>query len=203
MRSITFLLITAFCFTISIQIEFFKGLELFCLILSCSIAVFVLTFSRHKILEPHKIQIKWIYFAVTLGLIYGCFKFYSKYFIFSHVIGSSKEADVTTFIETVFFIVIVIPLLEEFFFRGILFDDLKRMLGSISAIIITSTFFILLHVKNFNTNPIHESIAIMLPGVFIYVYLKIKTNNFLVSALAHISHNATVFLILSIFQNYF
>ncbi|WP_406667375.1 lysostaphin resistance A-like protein [Gallaecimonas sp. GXIMD1310] len=196
MRSIAFILCVFLTFAISLQIPILKSRELLCLVLSCIIGAGVTSLSKYKILDFDKVTVKWIYNAFILGLLYGCIKFYAKYYILDHVMGSSKETDIKNFIETLTFIVIIIPLLEEFFFRGILFDDIKRMLGNKAAILLTSILFITLHIKNFSINPMHESVLLMLPGVFIYVHLKLKTNNFLVSYVAHLTHNLTVFLFL-------
>lgn len=198
MRSIAFVLSVIVSFVIFLQIPFLEENELLCLIFSCLIGGGVTTLSKYELINFNEVTIKWFRNAFILGLIYGCLKVYTKYFILNHVMGSSKETDIINFIQTLIFIVIIMPFLEEFFFRGILFDDIKRVLGNIGAILLTSILFILIHVKNFTINPMHESIALMLPGIFIYVYLKLKTNNFLVSYVAHLTHNLTVFLCLLI-----
>lgn len=198
MRSIAFILSVFVSFAICLQIPFLKGIELVSLVFSCVIGVLVTLLSRHKILDFSEVTSKWAGYAFIFGLIYGCFKFYTKYFILDHAIENSEFTDMKSFIETLILVILLMPLLEEFLFRGILFDDVKRALGNKVAILLTSSLFISLHLHNFTINSTYESVALMLPGVFIYVYLKLKTNNFLVSFIAHATHNLTAVLLLLI-----
>ncbi len=198
MRSITFVLTFLICFAVSIHTPYLKEVELLCFVLSFALGAVVISLSKHKILHFEKFTFRWLLVAFFLGLTYGIGKFITKYFLLDHAVGSSKNIDLIGFIETILFLVIMQPLLEEFLFRGIFFDDIKRFLGIRWAILLTSISFVFLHIKNFDINPVHESIFLMLPGTFIYTYLKLKTDNFLVSYTAHSTYNLTVILLLLI-----
>lgn len=91
---------------------------------------------------------------------------------------------------------IIGPILEEFLFRGIVFNKLKIFNNKKISIFLTSLIFSLVHGNIFNMIN-----AFILSYIAIYLYDKYKT--LLASIILHISVNTTVVLIINIIVSNF
>ena len=91
---------------------------------------------------------------------------------------------------------IIGPILEEYLFRGIIFNKLKIFNSEKTSIFLTSLIFSLVHANIFNMIN-----AFILSYISIYLYKKYKT--LLGSIILHISVNTTVVLIINIIVSNF
>lgn len=87
------------------------------------------------------------------------------------------------------------PVVEEVFYRGILFEVFlgkkNRVIGSIIAVLLTSLLFAFMHVSidEFSLNDLLANIPILMLGLSLAT-LRCKTNNILCSILVHIVINS-------------
>lgn len=84
--------------------------------------------------------------------------------------------------------VLIAPLFEEFFFRGVLFRTTQNAFGAIFAILITSVMFAFAH-----TNPV-QSIYSFAAGI-IFGIIRYKSKSLWSPTVAHISFNAANFFL--------
>ena len=86
------------------------------------------------------------------------------------------------------------PVVEEVFYRGILFEMLKgevnSMIGNIIAVILTSFIFAFMHVSlvDFSVTDMIANIPILMLGLMLTM-LRCKTDNILCSVIVHIGIN--------------
>ncbi len=120
-------------------------------------------------LHTSALQMLWlggmsIYWMRKRGIGYGYFRYSSRPYIlgilqvlsiliiFSMRFAGPPPKDVgyPFFMNAMYVVssIILWPVLEEIFYRGLLFEHLKRNLGVILAILITSIFFMVQHVPN-------------------------------------------------------
>lgn len=88
------------------------------------------------------------------------------------------------------------PILEEYLFRGIVFNKLKQFNSKKNSIFLASLIFSLLHVNIFNIIN-----AFILSYILIYLYD--KYNTLLAPIILHISVNTTVVLIINVIVSHF
>ena len=89
-----------------------------------------------------------------------------------------------------FLAIVVVPITEEFLFRGILLSTLRVRFGRIPAIVASSALFALLH-----------DASVMLPVFVIGVCLGVvyeRTQSLAVSGLVHVIHNGLQVLVLAL-----
>lgn len=96
-----------------------------------------------------------------------------------------KEKGMSFLIYTSLFAAIVGPVIEELFFRGFIYNALKRYAGTIASAIITAAIFSALH-----TN-IVGFLPIMILGLLL-AYLYEKTGTLVAPITVHIIHNFTM-----------
>ena len=92
---------------------------------------------------------------------------------------------------TMFFIVGIQPIAEEFFFRGFLFDKIEKFAGGSIAIVLTAFLFGLAHMSYGKIFPVIMPILI---GI-ILGYIVYRTKNLYSSIIAHVVFNITVLTI--------
>jgi membrane protease YdiL (CAAX protease family) len=92
---------------------------------------------------------------------------------------------------TMFFLVGIQPIAEEFFFRGFLFDKIEKFGGGIIAIVTTAFLFGLAHMSYGKLFPVIMPILI---GI-ILGYIVYRTKNLYSSIIAHVVFNITVLTI--------
>lgn len=201
MKTIIFL-VSSFLFIVtSYQIERNDTWDTLILLIAPIVGISVLKLCNIKIIEAQNVEVKWFKIACLLGVVYAFLKLFIKLTVFNHQLAT-YSVGLDKLIENIFMIIVFMPILEEFFFRGILFDDLKKIFGTTFTISITSVAFVALHIKNFSDDEVFGSVIAMLPGIIFYNYLKVKTNNFLLSYVAHVTHNIIVFsFVTTIFRN--
>ncbi|HCJ56333.1 MAG TPA: hypothetical protein DHV55_02310 [Clostridiaceae bacterium] len=117
--------------------------------------------------------------AVLLVFASFFYYFYSASSIES--IGERKLSLSLSFLWSIFVASVLGPLVEELFFRGILYNSYKKK-GFLLAIILSSTFFFLIH---FN----YRKITIFIIGVYLALLYEI-TQCFWIPVLVHGSYNA-------------
>ena len=159
----------------------------------------ITVFFKGSLFKYSELDQRLLALSLTLGILDAIFKLYSKIYIFEYDLDIDGLGPSTfNFIEKIIWFGLFWPLIEEFFFRGILFDDLKKWFGVITAVIGSSVLFLLVHIHNFESGKILESLLLMLPGVIIYTYLRLKNNNFINSFIVHATHNSLVVITLQI-----
>lgn len=197
MRTLTFLSITLIAiFTIISFVEYspHQQHKVLIAVLASLIGALSLLLFKEPIIQNKRIANEFFIYAFIAGLVYAIFKFISHVYVLDKPLESNRVLSIELFVIEMLLFCLFLPFLEEFIFRGILFDDLRKKFGALVAIIITSTLFLYLHIKGFNENYVKESLIIMTPGVALYVYFKLKTDNFLVSTIVHTTHNSFVLL---------
>jgi hypothetical protein len=190
MKSIVFFVCSLTLFVILKVTNLDIGHDIFAILISSLIIAIVMPIFRSSLREVKYVEKKILLQAFIAGLIYGAFKYSKLLFIGGEGFETSDLIDNWT--TTVLVICFLFPIIEEFIFRGILFDEIREKFGNKITIFITSVGFLYLHLSNFSEDSQVLSTLFMLPGVAIYVYFKIKTNNFFVSAIAHSTHNSVV-----------
>lgn len=197
MKTLVFLTTSFIFLIVAFIVEQNETWEVAAVLIAPIVGILALKLFKFEIIEGPKVELKWIKRAVLLGIIYAFLKLLLKLVAFEHQIEPSST-EFKKFLEHIFMAIVLMPLLEEFFFRGILFDDLKKMFGVAISVLVTSTAFIALHLHHFADGEVITSIIAMLPGIVIYNYLKIRTNNFLVSYAAHLTHNIIGFTFVAV-----
>lgn len=96
-----------------------------------------------------------------------------------------------------FVLVTVIPVAEEFFFRGFLLEKIESFAGQNIAIATTSILFGIAHM---GYGKLYPTVFPMVMGLLL-AYIVIKTKNLFASIFAHVSFNAVV-IILYFFGNF-
>lgn len=166
---------------------------------SCLVAIGLLSLFKGTLFKYTDLDRRLLALSLTLGILYAICKLYFNIYIFEIDLDIDDLGPSTfNLLEKIIFLGLFMPLLEEFFFRGILFDDLKKWLGVNSAVVGSSVLFLLVHIHKFESGMILKSLLLMLPGVIIYTYLRLKTNNFVNSFIVHATHNSLVVFTLEI-----
>ncbi len=86
------------------------------------------------------------------------------------------------------------PILEEYIFRGLVYNKLKKFNSKKTAIIITTILFALLHFE------LSQIIYTLLVGFYL-IYIYDKTNNIYLSILTHIIINTSTILLMPLIIN--
>lgn len=84
------------------------------------------------------------------------------------------------------------PLMEELFFRGMLYSALARRLGMATSIVITAFFFALLHASQL-ANSWSPLLLIFLVGV-VLTAIRARTGSVAASTVTHVAYNAALFV---------
>ena len=101
-----------------------------------------------------KITIKDKDFNILVILIFLCHYFLftrlssiAVYFIYSDVFKFEKIINILrgNLLNTFIYVVIIAPIFEEYFFRGVIYINLRRKLGVFFSIVITTILFALMH----------------------------------------------------------
>ena len=135
----------------------------------------------------YAIKISWVLLAVLIGIIY----WYLDHWLMSTIFNTNSEASIENWnqsnakyhVLSVFFsAVILAPLFEELFFRGLIFNCILQRFNFVSAITISSLLFTLIHWSW------PEFISLFFAGV-IYALMTHKSNSVMTAVIAHIVHN--------------
>lgn len=103
--------------------------------------------------------------VVLLSLVYNVFAYYVNNFTFQTSLFDSNGNILYVLLSTG----LIGPVIEELMFRGIIYNELKKRITSMAAILITTLFFALTH---FNIFQIIYALA--LGFILIFVYEKYK-----------------------------
>lgn len=100
-----------------------------------------------------------------------------------------KETNAPFLFYTSLFAAVLGPVIEELFFRGFMYNALKRRLGIVGAMVVTAAFFAALHAHAVGFLPI---LALGIALAYIYE----KTGTLVAPITVHVTHNlAMVFLV--------
>jgi membrane protease YdiL (CAAX protease family) len=102
---------------------------------------------------------------------------------------------------TAIFGITLAPLLEELFFRGMLYPTMRRLLGVVPAVLFTATMFTAIHGAQlgYAWAPL---LSIFVVGV-IFTVMREKTGSVAASFVMHVSYNLTLFVMLWIASDHF
>ena len=103
--------------------------------------------------------------AVLLSLVYNVFAYYVNNFTFQTSLFDSNGNILYVLLATG----LIGPVIEELMFRGIIYNELKKKIASMAAILITTLFFALTHFNIFQV-----IYALALGFILIFVYEKYK-----------------------------
>jgi membrane protease YdiL (CAAX protease family) len=100
-----------------------------------------------------------------------------------------------------FFGVLIAPVLEELFFRGMLFPTLRRGVGAVVAVVLTAAAFASIHGAQlgYAWGPI---LSIFVVGLALTI-VRERTDSVAASVLTHSGYNFTLFALLWIGSNHF
>ncbi len=96
---------------------------------------------------------------------------------------------------TSLFVVFIGPFVEELFFRGLLYTVLKKSIGGLQALLVSSLLFAFLHMNIMGFFPI-------LALAFLFTYLYEKTGSLWSSIFVHILHNGFILLLIFLWRFY-
>ncbi|MDP8216375.1 MAG: type II CAAX endopeptidase family protein [Candidatus Kaelpia imicola] len=96
---------------------------------------------------------------------------------------------------TSLFVILIGPFVEELFFRGLLYTVLKKSIGGLQALVISSLLFAFLHMNIIGFFPI-------LALAFLFVYLYEKTGSLWCSIFVHVLHNGFILLLIFLWRRY-
>lgn len=82
----------------------------------------------------------------------------------------------------------LVPMIEELFFRGLLYSALRRKKSMIFSMIISSLLFTLYHSHIIATLSIVDILGVFIPSM-IFAFIYEKNNNILIPFIAHASYN--------------
>lgn len=159
------------------------------------IIIFYKKYKNFQIKYNQKLEIKDILLLVLLGILLNCsynliMESINSLYQFTDAYNVTKINFITSIIATG----ILGPILEEFLFRGLVYNKLKLFNKKMTAIVLTSIIFALFH-QNF----IQVLYTFCLSFILIYVYEKYKTLK--APIIVHIASNIiNVFVCLLIFQ---
>lgn len=97
--------------------------------------------------------------------------------------------------------VLIAPLAEEVFFRGLAFPVLSRTMGRFSAIIVTGAAFSLMHRGQLAWA--WAPLLILFAVGIVLTAIRARTNSVAAGWIVHVSYNGTLFLMLFYFSNGF
>ena len=137
---------------------------------------------------------------VLASIVYGILLFLSMallgYFLGEEVVNQSQELgfafeDLSTLdlVLTGVLLIVLVPTVEEFLYRGVLFSSLRGVLPNWLAAVIVSGFFAFAHGQ---VNVGVDTFILSMVGC----YLVIKTNSLLPAVLLHAAKNAIAFVLL-------
>ena len=154
------------------------------------IPVFYKLFKKYKQETTFKINniILPIVLGITISLIYNITLFnLNNLFHFTNMFDESKLPILVQIISSG----IIGPILEELVFRGIVYNKLKEFNKPMTAIILASVIFALMHFNLIN--------AIYAFGVsFMFIYLYEKYKDLKMSIIMHMSLNITIILMFNL-----
>jgi membrane protease YdiL (CAAX protease family) len=109
--------------------------------------------------------------------------------------------DATTAYLMAFFGILIAPVLEELFFRGMLFPTLRRGLGTLIAVLLTAAAFASIHGAQlgYAWGPI---LSIFVVGL-VLTMVRARTDSVAASVLTHSGYNFTLFALLWIGSDHF
>ena len=128
--------------------------------------------------------LKYLLSGGTNSLILYCWSFILPQYVEQQI----NREYFTTYIEWIGYAIgslIVAPILEEFLFRGIIFQKLALTKGVVKALLISALAFTLLHFR-------YDVIPLFITGL-LYVILYLKTKQLAVPILCHFFYNLMVF----------
>ncbi len=135
--------------------------------------------------------------AITLGIAFAVIKIIALEQLFelsqesSTVFSKSQSHLIVLSITSL----ILVSFTEEIIFRGLLFEDIKKVAGTVIASVLTVILFVAVHYR------INDALIVYLSfnalGGIIYTLLRIKTDSVVAPILAHTSANIMVFIITS------
>ncbi len=128
----------------------------------------LLVFNYKKNYKDDKLNsiYKFIILGFSLSLIYNFFGFYLDKLLNTNLYGDFN------IIKTIIQTVILGPIIEEYLFRGIIYNGLKKNFNDKKSMIITSIVFAITH-----TNIIQMIYAFLLNIILVKVYEKYKNIN--------------------------
>lgn len=147
----------------------------------------------HENYKPLKKQlhsqdyVKIMLFSIFLSFVLNLF-FYLVNNIFPY---TNRYLDTSTKITTIITTGILVPILEEYIFRGMVYNELQKFNSKKTAIILTTLFFALMHME------LSQIIYAFIVGFYL-IRLYDKTGSIKVSICAHMLINLSTIILLPI-----
>ena len=151
----------------------------------------LLVFNYKKNYKDNKLNsiYKFIILGFSLSLIYNFFGFYLDKLLDTNLYGEFN------IIETIIQTVILGPIIEEYLFRGMIYNGLKKNFNDKKSMIITSIVFAITHI-----NIIQMIYAFLLNIILVKVYEKYKNINSCI-IIHSISNLTTTFITIFLVKN--
>ena len=145
--------------------------------------------SNIKKLEFNK-YLKIIVFSILLSIGLNII----MYLINSLIPITNRYDDIKALFYTIIPTGIIGPILEEYIFRGIIFNKLKTFNNSKKSIVLATIIFSIMHFE------LSQIIYTLVVGFYL-TYIYFKTNNITVPTIAHITINTTTIILLPLILN--
>jgi hypothetical protein len=128
--------------------------------------------------------------------------------VISHFLPIPKSLPIDKFFDTpataylmAFFGILLAPLLEEMFFRGLLYPLLRRLLGVLVAVLLTAALFAAIHGAQLG-NAWAPILSIFIVGLALTI-VRERTGSVAASFLTHAGYNTTLFVTLWFASDHF
>ncbi|MEL6983835.1 MAG: type II CAAX endopeptidase family protein [Actinomycetota bacterium] len=140
--------------------------------------------------------------AAMLGIVVQLLVLPPLYWVIGLVVDADPGATATSLVDRaddplsiallVFSVVVMAPLAEEWFYRGMLLSALVRRIGAVGGAVGSSVVFAVIHLE-----------PILYPGLFVFAlvlaWLTLRTGRLGVAIVAHLAFNATTVVQLLVF----
>lgn len=140
----------------------------------------------------NKPSVTWVVTAVTIGILY----WFCDHWLMDVVFGLNTEAAIASwnkanahYLEATVMIssVLLAPLFEEVFFRGLLFNHLSKQINIKLAAIVCALFFAAIHWS-------WPEFISLFTAAILYSYLLQRSQSLYIPLLAHMVHNLMTYL---------
>lgn len=153
------------------------------------IPLLILEYKKYKKeSKKSKIQISYLLIVgIIISLIYNIFAYYMNDFTLKTNLFNENDHILVTILATG----ILGPIIEELMFRGIIYNEFKNKFTNMKAILLTTTFFAIIHFNIFQM-----IYAFAIGFILMFVYEKYKTIK--APIILHMASNITTALFLPI-----
>ncbi|MDA3847594.1 MAG: type II CAAX endopeptidase family protein [Vallitaleaceae bacterium] len=168
-------------------------------LIAIALVVFTIKVSKQPLLDQlgHRPRFVNIFLAIIIG-IGTVFLTYAIVHLSAEFFNVSYDSDTIIYYDSIWITIValglIIPFIEEFFFRGLILNNLSNLNSFLLIILIQSLFFSISH---FN---LYQAIY-LIPLGFVAGYSVLKTRSFWIAVIIHLVFNG-INLYMTLFNQY-